>query len=61
MSNAQNIIRSGFCAEGVRGGTRLFIYDLGGKFLVASRFQNIGYRKHLADAIALYERALMGA
>jgi hypothetical protein len=55
------MIRSGFCAEGVRGGTRLFLVEDNGRFLVASRFQNIGRRAKLADAIALFERALVGA
>jgi hypothetical protein len=55
------IIRSAFCAQGVRGGTRLFLVEDNGRFLVASRFQNIGRRAKLADAIALFERALVGA
>ena len=53
------IIRSGFCAENVRSGTRLFVYDCGGKFLVASKFQIIGYRAHIEDALALFERTLV--
>lgn len=56
-----NTIRSSFCADGVRAGTRLFLLDTGGKFLVATRFQNIGYRKGLDAALALFERALVGA
>lgn len=54
-----NAIRTSFCADGVRAGTRLFLLDVGGKFLVATRFQNIGYRKNLDAAIALFERALV--
>jgi hypothetical protein len=56
-----NTIRSSFCADGVRAGTRVFLLDMGDKFLVASRFQNIGYRKGLDSAIALFERTLVGA
>ena len=56
-----NTIRSSFCAEGVRSGTRLFLIDLGGKFMVATRFQAIGVRKSLQAATALFERALVGA
>lgn len=61
MDINQPIIRSSNCAEGVRGGARIFLYDMGGKFLVASRWQNIGYRKDLTAAIALFERTLAGA
>lgn len=54
------IIRSSFCANGVRSGTRLFVYDCGNKFLVASNFQNVGYRRKIEDALALFERTLLG-
>lgn len=54
------ILRSGFCAEGVRNGTKLFIFDEGNKFLVATRWQNVGRRKRLEDAIDLFERTLVG-
>lgn len=60
MQIASPIIRSSNCAEGVLGGTKLFLYDEGGKFLVATRFQNIGRRKLLEDAITLFERTLAG-
>jgi hypothetical protein len=55
-----NIIRSTFCAEGVRGGARLFLIDEGNGFLVATRWQNVGRRKRLEDAIALFERTVVG-
>lgn len=55
-----DIIRSSFCAEGVRAGTRLFLVSEGESFLVASRFQNIGRRKRIEDATALFERTLVG-
>ena len=55
------VIRSAFCAEGVRNGTRLFLVEDNGRFLVASRFQDIGRRAKLADALALFERTLLGA
>lgn len=54
-----SIIRSGFCAEDVLGGTRLFLFDEGGRFLVATRFQNIGRRNKIEDAIALFENTLL--
>jgi hypothetical protein len=54
------IIRSSFCALDVMGGTRLGLFEDGDKFLVASRFQNIGRRKRIEDAIALFERTLIG-
>ena len=60
MQIASPIIRSSNCAEGVLGGTKVFIYDEGGKYLVATRFQNIGRRKSLEAAIALFERTLTG-
>lgn len=60
MQIAAPIIRSSNCAEGILGGTKLFLYDEGGKFLIATRFQNIGRRKRLEDAVALFERTLTG-
>lgn len=55
-----DIIRQSFCAAGVRGGTKLFLIQEAGKFLVATRFQNVGRRKQIGDAIALFERTLVG-
>lgn len=60
MTTEPTVIRSSFCAEGVRSGTRLFLYDEGDMFLDATRFQNIGRRERLEDAIALFERTLTG-
>lgn len=57
---AANIIRSTFCAEGVRGGTRLFLTDEGKSFLISTNFQIVGRRKRLVDAIALFEATAMG-
>lgn len=54
------IIRSSFCAEGVRGGTRLFLVEDGPTFLVSTRFQIVGRRKRIEDAIALFESTLVG-
>jgi len=56
----ENILRSSFCAPGVMAGTKLFLIDEGSKFLVATKFQNIGRRKRLDDATALFERTLGG-
>jgi len=55
------VVRSAFCAEGVRGGARLFLVEDKGRFLVATRFQNIGRRDRLSDAVALFERTVSGA
>ena len=60
MTQFSNAIRSAFCAEGVRSGTRLFLIEDGAAFLVTTRFQIIGRRKALNDAIALFERTLIG-
>jgi hypothetical protein len=56
----EQIIRSSFCVPDVMAGTKLFLIDEGSKFLVATRFQNIGRRKRIEDAIALFERTLVG-
>ena len=56
-----NTIRSSFCASNVMAGTRLFLIDLGTKFMVTTRFQVIGTRKNLEAATALFERTLLGA
>lgn len=55
-----NAIRSGFCAEGVRGGTRLFLIEDGSSFLVTTKFQIVGRRADINRAVALYEATLMG-
>ncbi len=39
----------------MRGGTRLFLYEAKDRFLVASRFQNVGYRKQIEDNPELFE------
>lgn len=54
------IIRSSFCAEGVLGGTNLFLAEDGHFFLVSTRFQIIGRRRRIEDAISLFERTLSG-
>lgn len=56
-----NTIRSSFCADGVRGGAHLFLVDLGNKFQVSTRYERLGSRQKIEDAIALFERALVGA
>lgn len=58
---SSSIIRSSFCAANVMAGTRLFLIDLGSKFMVTTRFQIIGTRKNLEAATALFERTLLGA
>jgi len=60
MAQFNNVIRSTFCADGVRGGTRLFLVQDGASFLVATRFQTVGRRKAIENAIALFERAAIG-
>lgn len=55
------IVRSSFCADDVRGGTRLLLVEDNGRFLIATRFQTVGRRKRIEDAIALFERTLIGA
>lgn len=60
MPQFSNALRSAFCAEGVRSGTRLFIIQDGNSFLVTTRFQIVGRRKSINAAIALFERTLLG-
>ena len=60
MTNFTNSIRSTFCADGVRGGTRLFLIQDGASYLVTTRFQIVGRRKDIGRAIALFERTAIG-
>jgi len=60
VATAATPIRSSFCADGVRSGVRLFLIEDGAFFLVASKFQIVGRRKGINEAIALFERALAG-
>ena len=55
-----HIIRSSFCADGVRGGTRLFLIEDGSSFLVTTKFQIVGRRADITKAISLFENALIG-
>lgn len=55
-----NIIRSSFCAEGVRGGTRLFLIEDGSSFLITTKFQIVGRRADINKAISLFESTLAG-
>ena len=57
---SSSIIRSSFCASNIMAGTRLYLINDNNKFLVSTRFQIIGRRKRLNDAIALFERTLVG-
>lgn len=54
------VLRSSFCCPDVMGGTKLFLYEDGERFLVATRWHNIGRRKRLADAVELFEGTLFG-
>jgi hypothetical protein len=55
-----NTIRSSFCAEGVRGGTRLFLIEDGSSFLVTTKFQIVGRRADITKALSLFESTLVG-
>jgi hypothetical protein len=60
--SASNTLRSSFTQESSRfAGHKLFLIDIGDKFMVCTRFQWVGRRKSLSDAIALFERTLVGA
>ena len=57
---APEVLRSGFCAEGVRGGTRLLLTHEDGWFDVATRWETIGRCRDLNEAVRLFEAALLG-
>lgn len=52
------VLRSTFLPLDNRGGTRIFLFEEPSGFLVATRFEEIGRRKLLEDAIKLFEYTL---
>lgn len=56
-----NTLRSSFTQESSQfAGHKLFLIELGDKFMVCTRFQWVGRRQSLTEATALFERTLVG-